>query len=192
MPINNTNVEEEPPLPAIFGHCQTVYDLMRQQAEVREVEGEGRIVVWEGFLTRLLGQELNLPTPYYTSVRTNLVRMGCVKQLQRGGGNSPSQWELITRPTAPLFREKAPKRNQRDLEMENLRGQITDLRDRQGKLEKMFGKLVDFVNGNAEALPPSTHNPATGEALTSTDHTHEVLPSRTGIGAETDETEVAV
>lgn len=173
--------DEQPPLPAIYGHCERTYQAMRAQAEARDVEG-GRIIVWEGFLTQLLGKELNLPTPYYTSVRNNLVRMECVRQLQRGGGNSPSQWELIRPPTPKLFLEKAPKRSQRDRELETLRGQVSDLRDRQNKLEKMFQQVVDFVNGKS-----FEDQPAQGNQEQPTDHTP--LPPRTGVGAETDETE---
>jgi hypothetical protein len=153
-----SDVEEAPPLPAIFGHCVSVYKLMREQAEVVEKEG-ARIVLWEGFLTRLIGDELRLPTPYYTSIRNNLVRMECVRQLQRGGGNSPSQWELIKQPTDQLFREKAPKRSQRDRELETMRGQIADLHTRLGKLEGNFGKVVEYVNTHTHEVKPEVIEP---------------------------------
>jgi len=156
------DIEEQPPLPAIYNHCLRAYETMRAQAGVRESEGK-RMLVWEGFLTRLLGDELNLPTPYYTSVRTHLVRMECVRQLQRGGGNSPSQWELVKKPTPELFREKAPKRSQRDRELETLRGQVGDMQRRIGELEKMFPELVAFVNKLA---------PAKDNYESTTDHTH--------------------
>jgi hypothetical protein len=177
----NTNDIEEAPLPAIFGHCEKVYDLMRQQAQAVEREGV-RIVVWEGFLTQLIGVQLNLPTPYYTSVKNNLVRMECVRQLQRGGGNSPSQWELVKRPTPTLFREKAPKRSQRDLALETMRGQISDLRQQVAKQDEMLRKVIEHVNNHTHEVKPegieepSTHDPETGERLiTSTNSGHETV-----------------
>jgi hypothetical protein len=171
--MQQDNNVEELPLPAIFGHCEKVYDLMRSQAEPVEVEGT-RIIVWQGFLTHLIGEQLNMPTPYYTSIRNNLVRMGCVKQLQRGGGNSPSQWEMVRKPTPELFREKAPKRSQRDLELETMRGQLSDLNARLAKLESNFGKLVEFANRSA------LQERAQAQSADSTDHTHIVSDALSG------------
>src|SRR5947207_2735468 len=86
-------------LPALFGHCVAVYAAMEKSAR-----RAGGMVVYEGMLTRLMaGPPLMLSTPYYTKIRRELLRMGCIRQLKRGGGNSASQWELCTPPTEELY-----------------------------------------------------------------------------------------
>ena len=112
--------------PALFDHCVNTYRAMLARAktvvsapimspDLNDLEAEaaetllsddptvGSIVVYEGFFTALLRDELHLSVPYYTSVRRKLIEMGCARQLKRGGGNSPSQWELICEPTLELF-----------------------------------------------------------------------------------------
>src|SRR2546428_7927234 len=88
-------------LPQVFYHCRTVYDAMRADARI-QVDSEGRFIIWEGFLTKLV-ENVGLAMPYYTEVRKHLTRMGCLRQLRRGGGSTPSQWEVIRRPTRELF-----------------------------------------------------------------------------------------
>jgi hypothetical protein len=75
---------------------------MRSESKPRTIEGS-HALVYEGFLTHLITQDLGLATPYYTSVMNRLKKMGCVRQLSRGGGPTPSQWELITEPTLDSF-----------------------------------------------------------------------------------------
>lgn len=101
-----TVTEEEIPLPAIFGHACTVYKEMESEAELveRADQGMAQVLVWEGHLTKLVTR-LHLSVPYYTSVTRELKRMGCIKQLRRGGGNATSQWLLVTEPTEELFRD---------------------------------------------------------------------------------------
>jgi hypothetical protein len=92
--------------PAMFEHCAKVYAAMDSKATAEEVPTEdGRtreVKVWTGALTALF-RELNLPTPYYTSVMQHLKRMGCVEQYQRGGGKAPSKWVVYREPTADLY-----------------------------------------------------------------------------------------
>src|ERR1700746_4209559 len=88
-------MNEEAP-PRLFEHCLSVCAAMKSQAAPTTIEGQ-HALVYEGFLTRLFS-ELQLATPYYTSVMQRLRKMGCVRQLSRGGGNSPSRWELIKDP----------------------------------------------------------------------------------------------
>lgn len=133
-------------LPAIYRNCVDAYEMMKAEANPREVKGEGRMLVWEGFFTKLISDRLNLSTPYFTQVRTNLTRMGCIQQLQRGGGASPSQWQLITPPTPELFREKAPKRSQRDQQLEELRGMVFDLDRKYNELERLFHQAIALFN----------------------------------------------
>jgi hypothetical protein len=68
-----------------------------------QADGETTMVVYEGMFTKLVIEDLGLPTPYYTSVRRKLLDMGCIRQLRRGGGTAPSQWELLREPTADLW-----------------------------------------------------------------------------------------
>jgi|1185.fasta_scaffold65760_3 hypothetical protein len=97
-----TVTEDEAPLPAIFGHACTVYKEMESEAELTTEENPQ--LIWEGHLTKLVAR-LHLSVPYYTSVTRELKRMGCIKQLRRGGGNASSQWLLVTEPTEELFRD---------------------------------------------------------------------------------------
>jgi len=96
---------------AIYGHCLTTYQAMLSTAQIVEGDAGEEMVVWEGMLTHLIS-DLHLSTPYYTKIRRDLLRMGCVAQLKRGGGTAPSQWRLIKEPTIDLFNEaqepKAP------------------------------------------------------------------------------------
>jgi len=87
------------------------------------------IIVYEGFLTQLVTGQLNLSVPYYTSVRTSLIRMGCIKQLRRGGGTAPSQWEMCYEPTLDAFMhaqpKKVPKQTPDDAKAEQIRNLST-------------------------------------------------------------------
>src|SRR3954468_22235888 len=99
-----TEASTESRAPALFGHCETVYNAMLARAtSVRE--GNVRMVVWEGFLTKLILEELRLATPYYTSVTQALTKMGCIRQLRRGGSSTTSQWELLRAPNLATFHE---------------------------------------------------------------------------------------
>src|SRR5690348_16529377 len=93
-------------------HCTNVYDSMKAESEIKEVEGS-RMLVWEGFLTHLTS-ELDLPTPYYTRLRRDLIRMGCINQLRRGGGTTPSLWQVIKPPTLDLYLSTAHTRSERE------------------------------------------------------------------------------
>lgn len=68
-------------------------------------EGAVQIRVWEGFLTKLVNTRLQFSTPYFSHVRSNLIALGCMRQLQRGGGSSPSRWELMGEPDLEKFEE---------------------------------------------------------------------------------------
>ena len=110
-------------VPAMFNHCRQVYDEMcttaveywadsgtgdpRPLAVAEHPEppyqGAVTVTVWEGFLTKLVNEKLQFSTPYFSHVRNNLIAMGCIRQLQRGGGSSPSRWELIQEPDLDKF-----------------------------------------------------------------------------------------
>ncbi len=86
--------EEAPP--RLFEHCSAVYETMKKTARGVQIEGTYALV-YEGYLTRLFA-DLNLAMPYYTAVMRRLKAMDCVRQLSRGGGSSPSKWELLNEP----------------------------------------------------------------------------------------------
>lgn len=87
---------------ALLGHCTSVYNEMTVQAHVVTAENV-QLLVYEGKLTELVTVHVGLSVPYYTKVTQALKGMGCAKQLRRGGGNSPSQWQLIRPPSLGLY-----------------------------------------------------------------------------------------
>lgn len=89
--------EEAPP--ALFNHACAVYEKMYSQSRREQADGVTTMIVYEGMLTKLMTEELGLPVPYFTRIRGKLLGMGCIRQLRRGGGSSPSQWELIKEPS---------------------------------------------------------------------------------------------
>jgi hypothetical protein len=91
-------------MPALFRHCLLTYEAMLADATMIR-EGDIEMCVWQGFLTRLVKEDLKLSTPYYTYCRRALIEMGCIKQLRRGGSSSESQWELVKQPTEDDFME---------------------------------------------------------------------------------------
>jgi hypothetical protein len=133
-------VSEEAP-PKLFEHCLVVFGQMKREARPTQIEGQ-HALVYEGFLTRLFGQ-LSLATPYYTSVMQRLRKMGCVRQISRGGGNAPSRWELIKDPTWEEFEAAEHHRLRRDTQLGQLQGQVADLNARVHKLEEIVGLMVD-------------------------------------------------
>jgi hypothetical protein len=127
------------PDPAQLQHCQLVYREMLQAARLVKEE-DVSIVVYEGPLTHLIITELGLPNPYYTSITQALVGMGCAKQLKRGGGGQPSQWELITDPTRERYDEYMTGKGE-DVEPEPAASvqMVKDLSNRVTVLEKALG-----------------------------------------------------
>jgi hypothetical protein len=121
--------------------------------ELSEPDEEGDLVVWEGMLTALITQKMNLSVPYYTHVTRALKRMGCIRQLKRGGGTAPSQWELITDPTPDLFEKAQPPKVDKPTDKYSLlQQQVTDQNKRILNLEKA---LEHFIN---EAVQEENRN----------------------------------
>jgi hypothetical protein len=121
---------------ALFKHACTVYEAMEASSET--VEGRK---VWKGHLTKVF-TELGLPTPQYTHVMKCLKEMGCVEQIQRGGGIGNSQWQMIRPPEEELFLAKGSEARRRD----SLRKQIdeqrlSDVHTRVSNLEDEVHKL---------------------------------------------------
>lgn len=97
---------DEDTIPALYHHCVRMYRAMMDESNMIDVEG-APAVVYEGFLTDLVKNKLNLSTPYYTKCRKALLDMGCIKQLRRGGSSTPSQWLLIREPLLTKFDPEA-------------------------------------------------------------------------------------
>jgi hypothetical protein len=137
------------PPPALYDHCVTVYDAMLQRAyRTTPANDEPPQVIYEGKLTQLI-RELHLPVPYYTFTLTELKRMGCVKQLRRGGGTAPSQWELITEPTTDLWNgnggHSTTYTSSKQREMAMVNQQIRNLTSRVNELVNAHNLLVEQV-----------------------------------------------
>jgi uncharacterized protein YceH (UPF0502 family) len=113
---------------------------MKREAHATTIEGE-HALVYEGFLTRLFNQ-LELATPYYTSVMQRLRKMGCVRQLSRGGGNAPSRWELIKDPAWDDFDVAEQRRLREVTKLGQLQGQVASLNTRVAALEEMMDRLL--------------------------------------------------
>lgn len=142
----------------MYDHCVNVYNLMHKTATLKE-EGEVRFLVWEGFFTRLIQNDLGLAVPYYTAIRAHLIRMGCVRQLRRGGGNAKSQWEVIKAPTKEAFENAEASTSAKARARETQSAQIGDLARRVTALERDQATLVRMVNSLIPTLqeePPST------------------------------------
>lgn len=145
---------QEPPV-TLYLHCKRAYDHMLSQAkrvvadaDIKNVDGQIEIgdvntmIVWEGMLTRLITGDLNLSVPYYSSITKSLKNMGCIRQLRRGGGNSPSQWELITEPTEEMFNSITPKKETKPNKHEMLQDQVAHLNSRVLVLEERVQALL--------------------------------------------------
>lgn len=128
---------------ALYLHCTQTYEKMFEHATKKHDDTGEEIIVYEGMLTRLITQELYLPTPYYSLITQALKRMRCIRQLRRGGGSAPSQWELIQHPTEELFNNsrpiKVPGKNKQDM----VQDQISALNTRVLKLETVLEKVIE-------------------------------------------------
>jgi len=89
------------PVSIRFTHAKNAYDLMNAEAARRKFDEGPELLVWEGFLTRLIKDQLGLATPYYSDIKGILDEQGmnCIRQLRRGGASTKSQWALLKEPT---------------------------------------------------------------------------------------------
>lgn len=128
---------------ALFLHCLTVYNMMVQEATLVSSDTEDEMLVWTGMLTNLITGQCNLSIPYYTKITKALKEMGSIRQLKRGGGTTPSQWELLVVPTADLYDGRTPPKLVPVGRYEQLRGQLNALSDRVNFLEKALAKFLE-------------------------------------------------
>jgi len=132
---------EQVHLPTIFGYSAQVYEAMQEEASAEILGaqyGDEEGLVYEGFLTALI-RGLDLPTPYYTKIMTELKRMDCVRQLRRGGSTTPSRWLLLQPPTPVLFREMRASAVKPTDWKSGQEQRIRDLNDRLATVEKALG-----------------------------------------------------
>lgn len=130
-----------------FRYCCDVYKLMAEEAKDLNAEQTGTVamVVWEGFFTKLIVDRMGLSVPYYSTVRRELMRMGCIRQLRRGGGSSPSQWELLREPTEELWHNAPAKRSLANTKQDATASQVQDLARRLTRMEENFDVLMEAL-----------------------------------------------
>jgi hypothetical protein len=134
-----TSTEDAAP-PKLFEHVCRVFQEMRRNAvshALGDSEEATHMLVYEGYLTHLF-RDLGLPTPYYTSVMERLKVMGCVRQLGRGGGTSPSRWELIEDPDFDAFQEAEDNKRKSPGRLEQVEIAVRELQQGQRRLEKLL------------------------------------------------------
>jgi hypothetical protein len=142
MPDESQSPEARRPI--LFEYVMQVYSTMEEQASVEKDEDTKRTsLVWEGFMTHLISDELGFPAPYYTKILRKMKEMDCIVQLRRGGSTTPSRWLLVQAPTEELFDEAQPsKMTQRQGRIAALEQQIRDLNRRVSQLEATSGEIV--------------------------------------------------
>jgi hypothetical protein len=119
-----------------YQHSKSVYEAMLKSAKSAIGDEGTKMLVWKGFTTRLF-DEVGLSTPYYTSILGHLKRMGCIKQLQRGGSSTPSQWHLITAPTEELWHDSVA-RGKPSTKIAMLEQRVDALNQRLLRIERML------------------------------------------------------
>jgi hypothetical protein len=156
--VPNTN-DPKQAVDAIFGHTCSVYEAMFERATRVPIDGleNQYMVVYEGRLVNLVTQELYLSVPYYSRVTQLLKKMGCARQLKRGGGSSNSQWELVKEPTLEDYLalvEKEPdlgktggaaQRGPKAAEFEALSQQVRDLHKLYLEVKQQNDQILQFL-----------------------------------------------
>jgi hypothetical protein len=94
-------MSKKPITAGFYPKTQRVYNAMDDAASDGFYEGRPARIWW-GYTTHVF-YSLGLPMGYYTPVFDLLRCMGCLVQLQRGGGRGKSQWALVQPPTQELF-----------------------------------------------------------------------------------------
>jgi hypothetical protein len=102
----------------------------------------GKVIIYEGYLTKLIQQDLHLSVPYYTSVTKALINMGCIRQLRRGGGSSPSQWEMIYEPTEEAYLKAMPSKQPKQTRDSQNEEQIATIVRRLVALEDQVNEIT--------------------------------------------------
>ena len=104
--------KDQGPVPALFEQCLTLYEAMADLATMTTIrpDSDEEGLVYEGFLTRLITDDLHYSNPYYTKLTQRLKAMDCIRQLKRGGSTAKSKWLLVQSPTFEHFNDVASKK----------------------------------------------------------------------------------
>ena len=124
------------PVPALFEQCLDLYEAMSEIATIAPIrpDSDETGLVYEGFLTRLITDDLHLSNPYYTKLTQRLKAMDCIRQLKRGGSTAKSKWLLVQSPTFENFQNVATKKTTRPAGWrDSVDQQIRDLSERLSK-----------------------------------------------------------
>lgn len=139
----------EDSLPMLYKHCANVYSMMLQQSSYDDARG---CQVWEGVLTHLITRECNLSLPFYSSVTRALKAMNCVRQIRRGGGTTPSMWELVQAPTPMNYYQseasgkfEAAKSQSRPSRVASVEQNLRQLVSRVDTLEDALQGLIELI-----------------------------------------------
>lgn len=153
-----TTPTDDSPIPAMYDHCQTIYNAMLEDATEEFVHDEEfnrktptGFQIWEGATTSLFAKA-ELAAPYYTGVLGNLKRMGCIELIARGGGAKKSKWRLIREPTEKLFRAAEQLKKPANGSLAALKQQVNDLTQRVNTLEDNYTKLLRVAQKLSEDL----------------------------------------
>lgn len=131
-------------MPVLFTRCIQVYNAMAENAQVESLgveyeDQEG--LVYEGFLTALITEDVGLSVPYYTKTTQELKRMDCIRQLRRGGSTTPSRWLLLQEPTRELYLNMNASKSKvsKTSKAAQMEQQIRDLNKRVSTIERQLG-----------------------------------------------------
>jgi len=127
------DVEEREPIPALFEQCLEVYETMADSASFMKPypDSDDELLVYEGFLTRLITKDLNYSNPYYTKVTKRLKAMDCIRQVKRGGSTTPSRWALLKTPQLEHFKDVSSQVSTRPSgRIEGIEQQLRDINKR--------------------------------------------------------------
>jgi hypothetical protein len=152
MPIDGRNATQENMtqgdlvvVPALFEHAVKVYAAMAEEA-TKDPE-INNLLVYDGHLT-VLFKKLLLSVPYYTAIKNQLVAMGCIEQVRRGGGGGTSRWVLWKAPELTLWKNTSPVRARQGNKQTMQTQQIKDLAQRLSNLEGIVERLIEALKEN--------------------------------------------
>jgi hypothetical protein len=151
--VPEEDVQQETP-PALFFHSKKTYDAMLAEATEVTFDNDATGIVYEGKLTELIMGKLFLSNPYYSAITRALKKMGCIRQLRRGGGTAPSQWELITDPTPELYFQKVGVASrERQVGTPRTTGPRSPVQQQINDLNRRLQELTDKFEVLIAALP---------------------------------------
>lgn len=88
-------------MPKQYTRSVVIYEKLLEDAEDT---GEGTFI-WTGFMTEVF-KDSGVGKNLYSTILKVLQSMGCISQLQRGGGTAPSVWVLHQAPAPELYRKQ--------------------------------------------------------------------------------------